>query len=241
MRTLSPAGVVATRVASGAGGGLGHGPVERHVGSGHGSRSSLRGGHCERGYSQEQWGPWKSHSLLLQQAIAETGWQERAGPSAGMAGQASAPRDAGLHESAQCLLKLFKETGRSKEGHLSRDEFTAVMQRCGCGGTMHIGAFFELFDRNQDGFLNETDFLGGILAVSPSTPHKPENPAGQLRMQFIFLFYDVNRNGLLEIEELAKMIGHIQQLRGQALPGDATADAAALISRYGGPFGSTRA
>jgi len=78
--------------------------------------------------------------------------------------------------------------------------------------------------------------LGGMLAVSPLTPHKLENPSGQLRMQFIFLYYDANRNGRLEVEEVAKMIEHIQQLRGQPST-DAIADATALASLYPGPFG----
>merc|ERR1719191_1652062 len=110
-------------------------------------------------------------------------------------------------ENGQALVKLFKDHSRAKEGYL-----------------------------NQDGFLNESDFLGGILAVSPLTPHKLEAPSGQLRMQFIFLYYDANRNGRLEVEEIAKMIEHIQQLRGQP-HSDAMVDATALTSLYSGPFG----
>lgn len=45
-------------------------------------------------------------------------------------------------------------------------------------------------------------------------------------MQFIFLYYDQNRNGRLEVEEVAKMIEHIQQLRGEA-HGDAMENAKA--------------
>ena len=36
------------------------------------------------------------------------------------------------------------------------------------------------------------------------------------RMQFIFLYYDQNRNGRLEVEEVATMIEHIQQLHGES-------------------------
>ena len=35
-------------------------------------------------------------------------------------------------------------------------------------------------------------------------------------MQFIFLYYDQNRNGRLEVEEVATMIEHIQQLHGES-------------------------
>lgn len=168
----------------------------------------------QEGYSHEQWGPWKSHGLLLQQAIAELGWQD----------------------SAQALMKLFKDNSCDKEGYLSRDEFVSIMQRYPCCNAAYHPVFFELFDRNQDGYLSESDFLGGVLAVSPLTPHKLEAPSGQLRMQFIFLYYDANRNGRLEVEEVAKMIEHIQQLRGQP-HSDAMVDATALVSLYSGPFG----
>lgn len=176
------------------------------------SSATVRG--LQDGYSQEQWGPWKSHGLLLQQSIAELGWQD----------------------AAQTLAQVFKEYSGTREGYLSRDEFFAVMQTYPCCNAAHHQVFFELFDRNQDGFLSEADFLGGLLAVSPLTPHKLESPAGQLRMQFIFLYYDANRNGRLEVEEVAKMIEHIQQLRGQP-HSDAMVDATALTSLYSGPFG----
>eukprot|EP00448_Togula_jolla_P024893 CAMPEP_0170573732 /NCGR_PEP_ID=MMETSP0224-20130122/2919_1 /TAXON_ID=285029 /ORGANISM="Togula jolla, Strain CCCM 725" /LENGTH=691 /DNA_ID=CAMNT_0010896333 /DNA_START=12 /DNA_END=2088 /DNA_ORIENTATION=- len=166
------------------------------------------------GYSQEQWGPWRSHGLLLQQAIAELGWQE----------------------SAATLIKLFTEQSRTKERFLNREEFVSIMQKCPCCHAAYHHVFFELFDRDQDGYLSESDFLGGMLAVSPLTPHKLDAPSGQLRMQFIFLYYDANRNGQLEIEEVAKMIEHIQQLRGKPYS-DAMVDATALVSLYSGPFG----
>merc|ERR1719387_3333298 len=110
------------------------------------------------------------------------------------------------------------------------------MTRYPCCNSQYHAVFFDLFDRNQDGLLNESDFLSGILAVSPLTPHKLEAPSGQLRMQFIFLYYDANRNGRLEVEEVAKMLMHIHQLRGQPLA-DFTVDATALASLYQGPFG----
>lgn len=158
--------------------------------------------------------PWKSHGLLLQQSIAELHWQDN----------------------AAALIKLFKDFSRAKEGYLNREEFIAALLQYPCCNNQYHSVFFDLFDRNQDGFLNESDFLGGILAVSPATPHKLESPSGQLRMQFIFLYYDANRNGRLEVDEVAKMIEHIQVLRGQP-HNDAMVDAAALVSLYQGPFG----
>ena len=45
---------------------------------------------------------------------------------------------------------------------------------------------------------------------------KLSGPAELSRMQFIFLYYDQNRNGRLEVEEVATMIEHIQQLHGES-------------------------
>lgn len=169
----------------------------------------------QEGYSQEQWGPWCSFGMLVQQAVVELSWQENA---------------------AQ-VIKLFKEHSKKKEGYLSKDEFVTILQRYPCCKETHYpSAFFELFDRNEDGYLSESDFLGGMLAVSPLTPHKLDSPSGQLRMQFIFLYYDQNRNGRLEVEEVATMIEHIQQLHGESYS-SAMVDAKALVSLYSGPFG----
>lgn len=177
-----------------------------------GSKALVQGLHD--GYSQEQWGPWKSHSLLLQESVAELGWQEP----------------------AQTLSWIFKEHAQTKDGFLSLAEFSAIMQKYPCCSSAYHQAFFELFDRNQDGYISDIDFLSGMFAVSPLTPHKLESPPGQLRMQYIFLYYDANRNGHLEVEEVAKMITHIQSLRGQP-QSDAMVDATALVSLYPGPFG----
>lgn len=168
----------------------------------------------QEGYSQEQWGPWTSFGLLVQQAVAELRWEEN----------------------AKHISKLFQEHSKKKDGYLSRDEFVTILQKYPCCKETHYPDFFELFDRNEDGFLSESDFLGGMLAVSPLTPHKLESPSGQLRMQFIFLYYDQNRNGRLEVEEVATMLEHLQQLYNDA-ESNAMVNAKALVSLYPGAFG----
>ena len=168
----------------------------------------------QEGYSQEQWGPWTSFGLLVQQAIAELRWEDN----------------------AKHISKLFQEHSKKKDGYLSRDEFVTILQKYPCCKETHYPDFFELFDRNEDGFLSESDFLGGMLAVSPLTPHKLESPSGQLRMQFIFLYYDQNRNGRLEVEEVATMLEHLQQLYNDA-ESNAMVNAKALVSLYPGAFG----
>ena len=83
-----------------------------------------------------------------------------------------------------------------------------------------------------------------MLAVSPITSHTVNTPAGQLRLQLIFLYYDANRNGRLDIEELSLMIEHLEQLRSEKLDKGpkiemrqiAVSDAKSLMSLYKGGF-----
>lgn len=170
----------------------------------------------QAGYSQKQWGPWRSHGLLLQESIQELGWQDR----------------------VQDLVKLFASFSKRKDGFLTREEFGRLLQDFPCCEEIYLDTFFELFDRNQDGLLNESDFVGGMLAVSPLAPHKIDTPCGQLRLQFIFLYYDANRNGVLETEEAARMVDHLHQLRnGREADFSAQEDAKKLTDMYDGCFG----
>jgi hypothetical protein len=48
---------------------------------------------------------------------------------------------------------------------------------------MYFDVFFDLFDRDKDELLKESDILAGIIAVSPSTPHNVDgSPSGQVLM-----------------------------------------------------------
>ena len=104
--------------------------------------------------------------------------------------------------------------------------------------------FFQLFDRDQDGFVSEVDFISGMIAVSPITEHNQSTPAGELRLQLIFLYYDANRNGRLDVEELSLMIEHLEQLRAEKVDRGpkletrqiAVSDAKGLMALYRGGF-----
>ena len=113
----------------------------------------------QQGYSKDQWGPWKSHALLTQTAVQDLGWQDR----------------------VQLLSVAFKEfSSQERPGLMARDEFDRLMAKYQCCDSVYNTTFFDLFDRNNDGFLSEADFVGGFLAVSPHTPHQISTPAGQL-------------------------------------------------------------
>jgi diadenosine tetraphosphatase ApaH/serine/threonine PP2A family protein phosphatase/Ca2+-binding EF-hand superfamily protein len=178
----------------------------------------------EPGYAEEKWGPWKSHKLLLSEAIRTIpDWSSRAG----------------------VLGRTFAAFAKARPGFLSEKEFGDILNSFVCCEEIFYHHFFQLFDRDQDGFLSEVDFVSGMLAVSPVTEHDLTRPSGLLRLQLIFLYYDANRNGRLDVEELSLMIEHLEQLRESGanekgpkleLRELAVNDAKSLMALYKGGF-----
>ena len=186
-----------------------------------GARGTENG--LEPGYAEDKWGPWKSHKLLLNEAMTnDAGWGSRAG----------------------VLSRTFAAFSRSRSGFLSEKEFIEIMNSFVCCEEIFYHHFFQLFDRDQDGYLSESDFISGMLAVSPITDHNLASSGGVLRLQLIFLYYDANRNGRLDVEELSLMIEHLEQLRSEKVEKGpklemrqiAVSDAKSLMALYKGGF-----
>ncbi|KAF4720116.1 hypothetical protein FOZ63_030026 [Perkinsus olseni] len=148
----------------------------------------------QEGYSAAQWGPWRSHGLLLQQCIRQLKWQDN----------------------ATTLLKLMGQYAATKPHLLDRGEFTRLLEDHSVlddDGRIGAQQLWDVFDRDQDGLLSETDLLAGLIAVDPFTPHDIEAPSGMLRMQFIFLYFDEDRNGQLDLKETTALVMRLRQLR----------------------------
>jgi diadenosine tetraphosphatase ApaH/serine/threonine PP2A family protein phosphatase/Ca2+-binding EF-hand superfamily protein len=177
----------------------------------------------EPGYAADKWGPWKSHKLLLNESIAtDPSWASR----------------------AAVLVRTFTAFSRARPGFLSEKEFGEILNSFVCCEEVFYHHFFQLFDRDQDGFISEIDFVSGMLAVSPISEHDINAAGGKLRLQLIFLYYDANRNGRLDVEELSLMIEHLEQLRSERLDRGpkietrqmAVSDAKGLMALYKGGF-----
>lgn len=169
----------------------------------------------------EQWSPWKSFGKLMDEAVLEMGWQER----------------------YSTLRDIVSEYGKEKKGHLTLNEFLNILNDNPITEEQYRSIFYNLMDRNQDGIVSEVEFTSGMLSLSPLAKNDPKTSIGQLRLQFIFLYYDTDRNGLLNLNELKRMIIHISSIRSLARKTATLSDSKAreyaihLIAHYDGVFG----
>ncbi|EEA06643.1 serine/threonine protein phosphatase, putative [Cryptosporidium muris RN66] len=169
----------------------------------------------------EQWEPWKSFGKLLNDSIIEMGWQER----------------------YSILRDVVNQYGISEKGFLTLDEFLEILNDNPITNEEYRTVFYNLMDRNQDGKMSETEFTSGMLSLSPLATNDPRTSIGQLRLQFIFLYYDSDRNGLLSLNELKKMLLHISAIRSLANNTKTITESKAreyaihLIAHYDGVFG----
>ncbi|KAH8581779.1 calcineurin like phosphatase with 3x Efhand domains at N-terminus [Cryptosporidium sp. chipmunk genotype I] len=169
----------------------------------------------------EQWYPWKSFGKLMDEAILEMGWQER----------------------YSILRDIVSSYGKEKNGHLTLNEFLNILNDNPITDEQYRTVFYNLMDRNQDGIVSEIEFTSGMLSLSPLAKNDPKTSIGQLRLQFIFLYYDTDRNGILNLNELKRMIIHISSIRSLAKKTLSMSESKAreyaihLIAHYDGVFG----
>eukprot|EP00002_Diphylleia_rotans_P022645 TRINITY_DN4439_c0_g1_i1.p1 TRINITY_DN4439_c0_g1~~TRINITY_DN4439_c0_g1_i1.p1 ORF type:complete len:678 (+),score=131.50 TRINITY_DN4439_c0_g1_i1:54-2087(+) len=80
----------------------------------------------------------------------------------------------------------------------------------------HADDFFNAFDFDASGSLSVDEFMYGVLAMRADVPHDIANAAGQMRMIFIFRFYNKSRTGFLTPDEVANMVGDVCALDRRA-------------------------
>ena len=65
------------------------------------------------------------------------------------------------------------------------------------------------------GYISYPEFLSGLAACEPTTPHG--DICGEVRCRYIFRYYDKNRDNKLHFEEFMPMVKDIRAFRGASL------------------------
>ncbi len=85
----------------------------------------------------------------------------------------------------------------------SKPELNQLLCMVNLNFVLHNSCIFlylsRAFDAKKQGFLSAKDFLLGIAAMQPCTPHG--GIPAEMRCRYIFRFYDVNSDGVLEFTE----------------------------------------
>ncbi|KAJ1606010.1 erythrocyte membrane-associated antigen [Cryptosporidium canis] len=138
------------------------------------------------------WKEWSSYSKLLPLAVVELDVQNE----------------------CNYLSSLFASFSNTVKGFISNFEFDKLMEYVNIIEVGYRGTIFGVMDRNQDDYITQVEFLTGMLIFRPYNSREKNSPNfNKLRLQFIFFYYDSNRDGLLSIDELAKLIEHISIIK----------------------------
>ncbi|XP_072031305.1 uncharacterized protein [Amphiura filiformis] len=81
-----------------------------------------------------------------------------------------------------------------------------------------VNSYFRAFDAKKQGFLSAKDFLLGMAAMQPCTPHG--GIPAEMRCRYIFRYYDVNNDGLMEFTEFKALVADIRRLKNQPITDD---------------------
>ncbi|XP_063676344.1 uncharacterized protein LOC134812734 [Bolinopsis microptera] len=71
--------------------------------------------------------------------------------------------------------------------------------------------FFRAFDIKKDNEITSQEFILGLAAMDPNTPHG--SSSAEMRCRYIFRYYDKNLDGKLDFTEFCHMVGDIQRLK----------------------------
>lgn len=118
------------------------------------------------------------------------------------------------HQAAQSIVKLFEALDVDKDGTVSCAELARLLRFVTDGNISNteVESLISLADRNDDGFVNITEFMQWIFCpkaravcgdVRPSIISATESPTMVRLLQEWFSLIDTNKNGFVEFEELA--------------------------------------
>jgi len=88
---------------------------------------------------------------------------------------------------------------------LSFDDFSSLLETYKICPPDECEAFFYAMDRNHDDKLDFSEFFRGCCAADPAAVHILNSFTGFERARYIFDFFDINRSGLLNFNEFARL------------------------------------
>ncbi len=98
--------------------------------------------------------------------------------------------------------------------YLTLGKFQDLMLKMGWARESLPYLFQAFKGKNGGKFLSYPEFISGLAACEPNTPHG--DSCGEIRCRYIFKFYDKNHDGKLEFPEFTNMVKDIRKLRGSS-------------------------
>lgn len=167
------------------------------------------------------WGPFSPLPVLLSESISELAWQEKYFLLKEVFCDAVA-------DGRQCLLK-------GQEARMNFKQFSSVLQTYPCIEQAYVRDLFSFIDCQRNDSIEEADFISGLLVSSPEAPHLRASPSSSrypfaretktvtertsglcptalIRLQLIFLTFDTDRDAILSVNELCRLLGRLMTL-----------------------------
>lgn len=169
------------------------------------------------------WGPFSPLPVLLSECLSELAWQEKYFLLKEVFNEAVS------HE------KLFSIRG--SEPRMNFKQFSTVMQMFPCVEQAYVRDLFSFLDCQRNASIEEAEFISGLLVASPEARHlgsrgldstryrsctqKPSTiiertsgicPCALIRLQLIFLTFDADRDAVLNVEEVTRLLSRVLSL-----------------------------
>ncbi|RWS27556.1 Calcineurin-like protein phosphoesterase [Leptotrombidium deliense] len=92
--------------------------------------------------------------------------------------------------------------------YMSYASFTEYMSKFGWSVTdIHLHSIFRSFNYRSNGYITFHEMVLGLAAMDQGTQHGGH--CGELRCGYIFRYYDVNNDGMLDLSDVIRMVNDI--------------------------------
>jgi len=104
----------------------------------------------------------------------------------------------------KAMYRQFKK--ETPSGVINKMEFKEVMKQMGIVDGFLQDLIFNVFDNNKDGIINFQEFVCALSVMTRGTPDE--------KLEFAFMMYDMDNNGLITKDEMTKIMESFYQLVG---------------------------